>query len=59
MFVPFANFVKSDLEFLLQTLLSSSSDKTVRLWKIGCNECRRVFRHKDYGKYALFTFLIF
>ncbi|BAT79216.1 hypothetical protein LR48_Vigan04g135900 [Vigna angularis] len=30
------------------TLLSSSSDKTVRLWKIGCNECRRVFRHRDY-----------
>ncbi|XP_020203612.1 uncharacterized protein LOC109789136 isoform X2 [Cajanus cajan] len=30
------------------TLLSCSMDKTVRLWKIGCNQCLSVFHHKDY-----------
>ncbi|KAK8961541.1 hypothetical protein KSP40_PGU021895 [Platanthera guangdongensis] len=30
-------------------LLTSSMDKTVRLWKAGCNGCVRVFRHNDYG----------
>ncbi|OIW15356.1 hypothetical protein TanjilG_26729 [Lupinus angustifolius] len=29
-------------------LLSSSTDKTVRLWQIGYNECHSVFHHKDY-----------
>ncbi|KAK7318465.1 hypothetical protein RJT34_03167 [Clitoria ternatea] len=29
-------------------LLSSSMDKTVRLWRIGCNECLNVFHHKDF-----------
>ncbi|CAL0305287.1 unnamed protein product [Lupinus luteus] len=29
-------------------LLSSSTDKTVRLWQIGCNECLSVFHHRDY-----------
>ncbi|KAK8966807.1 hypothetical protein KSP40_PGU019326 [Platanthera guangdongensis] len=29
-------------------LLTSSMDKTVRLWKAGCNGCVRVFRHNDY-----------
>ncbi|KAF1865062.1 hypothetical protein Lal_00004436 [Lupinus albus] len=29
-------------------LLSSSTDKTVRLWQIGYNECQSVFHHKDY-----------
>ncbi|KAK9103929.1 hypothetical protein Sjap_021183 [Stephania japonica] len=31
-----------------QCLLSSSTDKTVRLWKIGCDECHRVFSHNNY-----------
>lgn len=29
-------------------LLSSSMDKTVRLWQIGCDQCLGVFRHNDY-----------
>ncbi|CAJ2641572.1 unnamed protein product [Trifolium pratense] len=29
-------------------LLSSSMDKTVRMWKVGCNRCLKVFHHKDY-----------
>ncbi|CAK8567890.1 unnamed protein product [Lathyrus sativus] len=29
-------------------LLSSSMDKTVRMWKIGYNQCLKVFHHKDY-----------
>ncbi|KAG1369748.1 WD repeat-containing protein 44-like [Cocos nucifera] len=29
-------------------LLTSSKDKTVRMWKVGCNGCLKVFRHNDY-----------
>uniref|UniRef100_A0A2P2M607 WD-repeat protein n=1 Tax=Rhizophora mucronata TaxID=61149 RepID=A0A2P2M607_RHIMU len=29
-------------------LLSSSADKTVRLWQVGCNRCLRVFYHYNY-----------
>lgn len=29
-------------------LLTSSKDKTVRLWKVGSDVCLGVFRHKDY-----------
>ncbi|KAL6650633.1 hypothetical protein ACP70R_009558 [Stipagrostis hirtigluma subsp. patula] len=29
-------------------LLTSSKDKTVRLWKAGCDGCLAVFKHKDY-----------
>ncbi|XP_010247261.1 PREDICTED: WD repeat-containing protein 44-like isoform X2 [Nelumbo nucifera] len=29
-------------------LLSSSKDKTVRLWKVGCNECLNIFHHSNY-----------
>eukprot|EP00850_Spirogloea_muscicola_P001811 SM000007S20771 [mRNA] locus=s7:172595:178153:+ [translate_table: standard] len=34
-------------------LLSSSMDKTVRLWHIALDTCLRVFHHNDYGKSAL------
>lgn len=36
---------------LLQLLLSSSTDKTVRLWQVGSDECLGVFPHSNYGKY--------
>ncbi|KAF5734957.1 hypothetical protein HS088_TW15G00456 [Tripterygium wilfordii] len=29
-------------------LLSSSVDKTVRLWQVGCDRCLRIFSHNDY-----------
>ncbi|KDP25243.1 hypothetical protein JCGZ_20399 [Jatropha curcas] len=29
-------------------LLSSSIDKTVRLWQVGCNRCLKVFSHNNY-----------
>ncbi|KAG5533897.1 hypothetical protein RHGRI_027931 [Rhododendron griersonianum] len=29
-------------------LLSSSVDKTVRLWKVGCEHCLKVFSHSNY-----------
>nr|DAD36200.1 TPA_asm: hypothetical protein HUJ06_006840 [Nelumbo nucifera] len=29
-------------------LLSSSVDKTVRLWQVGCDQCLKVFSHNDY-----------
>ncbi|KAK9291978.1 hypothetical protein L1049_019930 [Liquidambar formosana] len=29
-------------------LLSSSVDKTVRLWQVGCNNCLKVFSHNNY-----------
>ncbi|XP_073124694.1 uncharacterized WD repeat-containing protein C3H5.08c-like [Henckelia pumila] len=29
-------------------LLSSSVDKTVRLWQLGVNQCLKVFQHSDY-----------
>ncbi|CAL4968950.1 unnamed protein product [Urochloa decumbens] len=29
-------------------LLTSSKDKTVRMWKVGCDGCLAVFKHRDY-----------
>ncbi|XP_042404841.1 uncharacterized WD repeat-containing protein C18H10.05-like [Zingiber officinale] len=29
-------------------LLSASKDKTVRMWKVGCESCVKVFYHNDY-----------
>ncbi|XP_020111922.1 WD repeat-containing protein YMR102C-like [Ananas comosus] len=29
-------------------LLTSSKDKTVRMWKVGCDGCLAIFQHKDY-----------
>lgn len=35
---------------LLQCLLSSSKDKTVRQWQVGYDQCLNVFHHNNYGK---------
>lgn len=34
----------------LQLLLSSSMDKTVRLWDLETKSCLKLFAHNDYGK---------
>ncbi|KAK9668436.1 hypothetical protein RND81_13G060500 [Saponaria officinalis] len=36
-------------------LLSSSVDKTVRLWQVGCGECLKTFPHNDYVTCAQFN----
>lgn len=50
--------MKTELVYLLQMLLSSSMDKTVRMWKIGCNQSLKVFHHNDYGKYKITFFYL-
>ena len=35
--------------FLYQQLLSSSMDKTVRLWELSSKTCLKIFSHSDYG----------
>lgn len=34
---------------MFQFLLSSSVDKTVRMWQVGCDGCLKVFSHSNYG----------
>lgn len=34
----------------LQLLLSSSMDKTVRLWDLESKSCLKLFSHNDYGE---------
>lgn len=46
---------KSNKNYMLQILLSSSMDKTVRAWKIGTDQCLHVFAHKDFGKHHRIT----
>ncbi|CAI9086933.1 OLC1v1020871C1 [Oldenlandia corymbosa var. corymbosa] len=36
-------------------LLSSSVDKTVRMWKVGCDQCLGVFSHSNYVTCAQFN----
>jgi hypothetical protein len=57
-FVLIATFaMKTELNYMLQMLLSWSRDKSVCMWKIGCNQCLIVFHHKDYGKYKVLMYL--
>lgn len=37
------------MNFPLQLLLSSSMDKTVRLWDLETKTCLKFFAHNDYG----------
>ena len=39
----------------MQHLLSSSMDKTVRLWRADSDECLAVFHHSNYGKDSFLT----
>lgn len=42
---------------LMQHLLSSSVDKSVRLWRVGYDNCVKTFSHSNYG--ALLAFVCF
>lgn len=37
---------------VLQLLLSSSMDKTVRLWDMETKSCLKLFAHNDYGSFV-------
>ena len=43
---------------MLQFLLSSSVDKTVRMWQVGCDHCLRVFSHSNYGELLADSFSV-
>lgn len=43
-------FKKLTIGCPMQLLLSSSMDKTVRLWDIETQSCLKLFAHNDYGK---------
>src|SRR6266508_1218062 len=53
------NFPLKSFTNAVQYLLSSSMDKTVKLWHITSPSCLKTFSHTDYGKIypplALFT----
>lgn len=40
----------SEWNFVLQHLLSSSTDKTIRLWQADSDQCLGVFHHSNYGE---------
>lgn len=44
------------ISMVLQLLLSSSMDKTVRLWDMETKSCLKLFAHNDYGKVLYFPF---
>ncbi|KAM7279782.1 hypothetical protein ACFE04_006916 [Oxalis oulophora] len=56
---PFCSFKGHLLDVLdlswskSQHLLSSSMDKTVRLWHLSSKTCLKVFSHSDYGHYVV------
>lgn len=43
----------------VQLLLSSSMDKTVRLWDMETKDCLKMFSHNDYGERHTLTILKF
>lgn len=46
-----------NVSILMQYLLSSSIDKTVRLWRVGYDNCLKIFSHSNYG--ALLALMYF
>ena len=48
-----------NVDFSLQVLLSSSMDKTVRLWDLETKSCLKFFAHNDYGEILYTSFFYF
>lgn len=42
---------------ILQLLLSSSVDKTARLWRVGQDHCLGVYSHNNYGEFTLILYI--
>lgn len=51
------NIHNMQYETWMQLLLSSSIDKTVRLWDVETQSCLKMFAHNDYGEMPKFRYI--